>query len=327
MTKSYRDVTALDDCTLGVERGEVFGLLGPNGAGKTTLLRLLMGFLKPTSGKATIDGLDCYRESVRVHRAVSYLPGEARLFRRMRGKHVLKFFAGIRQRGNLKRALDLADRLELDTSRRVAMMSTGMRQKLALAATMSVDVPLMILDEPTANLDPTVRGTVLELVNEARSDRRTVIFSSHVLSEVEEVCDRVGILREGQLVHMQVMHELRKQHRILARVVGELPDVPESLHGQLLIEKTSDGRVTIETAGELVPAIDAMDDIIAQEVAGESEENRRAAGRGKRMAFRTSHAQEWGEVILESFGRTVAEGLKLSAQDRPAVGGTKWPAE
>ena len=247
LTKSYRDVTALDDCTLGVERGEVFGLLGPNGAGKTTLLRLLMGFLKPTSGKATIDGLDSYRESVRVHRAVSYLPGEARLFRRMRGKHVLKFFAGIRQSGNLNGALDLANRLELDTSRRVAMMSTGMRQKLALAATMSVDVPLMILDEPTANLDPTVRGTVLELVNEARSDGRTVIFSSHVLSEVEEVCDRVGILREGQLVHMQVMHELRKQHRILARVVGELPDVPESLHGQLRIEKTSDGRVTIET--------------------------------------------------------------------------------
>ena len=197
LTKRYRDLAALDDCTFGVARGEVFGLLGPNGAGKTTLLRLLLGYLKPASGRALIDGLDCYRQSVRVRRVVSYLPGEARLFRSMRGRQVLKFFAEIRPEGNLQRSIELAERLELELSRRVAYMSTGMRQKLALAATLAADTPLVILDEPTSNLDPTVRGIVLDLVSEARRHGCTVVFSSHVLSEVEAVCDRVAFLRRG----------------------------------------------------------------------------------------------------------------------------------
>ena len=195
LTKRYGDLAALDACSLGVVRGEVFGLLGPNGAGKTTLLRLLLGYLKPTSGQAAIDGLDCYRQSVRVRRIVSYLPGEARLFRSMRGRQVLAFFAEIRPGGDLQRSEELAERLELELSRRVAYMSTGMRQKLALAATLAADTPLMILDEPTSNLDPTVRGIVLSLVSEARQRGRTIVFSSHVLSEVEAVCDRVAFLR------------------------------------------------------------------------------------------------------------------------------------
>jgi len=187
LTKIYGPVTALDACTLAVQPGEVFGLLGPNGAGKTTLIRLLLGYLKPTSGSARIADKDCERQSVQVRRQVSYLPAEAALFPHMRATDVLRFFYEIRPGGNWKRYLEAAARLELtELSRKVSYMSTGMKQKLALAATLAADTPLYILDEPTANLDPSVRSTVLAMVAGLRDAGRTVIFSSHVLSEVEE---------------------------------------------------------------------------------------------------------------------------------------------
>jgi len=255
LTKRYGTVAALEDCTLGVRRGEVYGLLGPNGAGKTTLLRLLLGFLTPTSGAALIDGLDCHRQSVRVRRLVSYLPGEVRLFRQMRARKVLKLFAELRPEGDFRKSLALAARLELNLSRRVSAMSTGMRQKLAMAATMAADTPLLVLDEPTTNLDPTIRGVVLELVTEARESGRTVLFSSHVLSEVEQVCDRVGFLRGGRLVRTQTMSELNSRHRIRAVLAGPMSSVPASLDGELSIRSDEDGHVIIETPGELSPLL------------------------------------------------------------------------
>lgn len=251
LTKRYGRFTALDDCSFRVERGEVFGLLGPNGAGKTTLLRLLLGYLRPTSGRAEINSLDCYHDSVAVHRSVSYLPGETRLFRQMRGREVLEFFTSIRGDGSGPRALALAARLSLDLTRPVALMSTGMRQKLALTAALAVETPLVILDEPTSNLDPTVRSEVISLVREARRAGRTVLFSSHVLSEVEQTCDRVVILRDGRLVHTQVVSELLKKHRIRGQLTGPLPPVPERWNGDLLVDVTPDGKLTIETPGEL----------------------------------------------------------------------------
>jgi ABC-2 type transport system ATP-binding protein len=264
--KRYGALTALEDCTFTVRAGEVFGLLGPNGAGKTTLLRLLLGFLRPTTGSAKIDGLDCYRQSVLVRRRVSYLPGEARLFRQMRGRDVLSFFADVRPDGSRRRSEELAKRLELDTSRRVWLMSTGMRQKLALAATLAADTPLVVLDEPTNNLDPTMRGVVMALVAEARASGRTVLFSSHVLSEVEEMCDRVGILRGGRLVHLQVMSDLRQRHRIRAKVNGPLPEPPEHLQRRLSVRAASDGQVTIETPGELAPLLGWLSTLSLEEV-------------------------------------------------------------
>jgi ABC-2 type transport system ATP-binding protein len=249
LTKIYGPLRALDNCTLGVRRGEVFGLLGPNGAGKTTLIRLLLGFLQPSSGTATIAGLDCHRQSVAVRRQVAYLPAEAALFPQMHGKEVLRFFAEIRG-GTAERALAIAERLELDISRSVGYMSTGMKQKLALAATLGADVPLYILDEPTANLDPSVRSTVLALVAEARDRGATVMFSSHVLAEVEEVCERVVILRSGQVVHTQVLSELRSQHRILAWLTGPLPELPPALAKEATIHREGD-LATIDSPGDL----------------------------------------------------------------------------
>jgi ABC-2 type transport system ATP-binding protein len=251
LTKTYGDVHALEACSLEVARGEVFGLLGPNGAGKTTLIRSLMGYLRPTSGKARIDGLDCYRQRVQIHQRVSYLPADAYLFDNMKGRDVLRFFVEMREGGSIERSCDLAKRLELDTSRRVATMSTGMRQKLALVVCLSPDVPLLILDEPTANLDPSVRQEIMTLVSEAKAAGRTVIFSSHVLSEVDEVTDRVGILRAGRMVHLQTMSQLRQRHRITALLEGELPEAPEALRDELLISSEENGQLTIETGEDL----------------------------------------------------------------------------
>lgn len=250
LTKKFGDFTALDRCSLEIQKGEVFGLLGPNGAGKSTFLRLLLGFLKPTAGTAEIGGLDCLHQRVEVHKMVSYLPGDARLFRMMRARKMLEIFCGFRDDASFEKAVEISDRLELDLSRWVGLMSTGMRQKLALAITLCSKTPLVILDEPTANLDPTVRGRVMELVNEAKAAGRTVIFSSHVLPEIEDTCDRVGILRAGELVHLESISCLKKQHRILANLNGDLPELPEGLRESIVI-KQDGGSVQIETPGEL----------------------------------------------------------------------------
>ncbi len=169
----------------------------------------------------------------------------------MRGREALRFFAEIRPGCRLADALKLAERLELDLNRRVSFMSTGMKHKLALAATLAAPTPIYILDEPTANLDPTVRATVLSLVAEAKINGKTVLFSSHVLPEVEEACDRVVILRAGQVVHEQALAPLREQHRIVAQLVGELPSVPETLAGQVKIVAHETGSIVLETPGEL----------------------------------------------------------------------------
>jgi ABC-2 type transport system ATP-binding protein len=255
LSKRYGPLAALDDCSLSVARGEVFGLLGPNGAGKTTLIRLLLGYLKPTSGQAWIDGHDCVKESVAVRRVTAYLPGDASLFANMSGRDVLQFFAEVRPGGDVRRSQRLAERLELDLTRRVSYMSTGMRQKLALAATLAANTDLVILDEPTSNLDPNVRSEVISLVLEAKQAGRTVMFSSHVMSEVEEACDRVVILRRGQLVHTQVMSELKQQHRIRARLLGPWLSPPEELSDVVQVEQAADGELAVVTSGSLAPLL------------------------------------------------------------------------
>jgi ABC-2 type transport system ATP-binding protein len=263
--KRYGRVVALQDCSLQIPRGEVFGLLGPNGAGKTTLLRLLLGFLAPTTGWARVEGFDCHRDALQVHARVAYLPGEARLFRRLKGRDVLRFFGRLRRQGDPARARRLAERLDVDLNRTVATSSTGMRQKLALAVVMSLEVPVLILDEPTTNLDPTTRSIVLQLVREARGVGRTVLFSSHILSEVEEVCDRVALLRAGQVVHLQAMSELRRQHRILADLARPVSPAELQRPG-LSVQQLDARRVVLETADELSPLLSWLSGLPLAEV-------------------------------------------------------------
>ena len=178
------------------------------------------------------------------------------MYRTMRAKGLLKLFAGLREGGSLEAAMAVADRLELDLSRWVGLMSTGMRQKLALSICLSVEAPLLILDEPTANLDPTVRGQVLDLIKEAKQRGQTVIFSSHVLSEIEEVCDRVAILKSGKLAFQQSLEDLSWQHRIRATTDVAVAERVNKLDSQVQPMILQDGdRVMIETQGELSPVL------------------------------------------------------------------------
>ena len=238
LTKRYGSFTALDGCSLAVRAGDIFGLLGPNGAGKTTLLRLLLGYIRPTSGTARVAGFDCERESLAVRSRTAY-----------------DFFAELRRECDRERATLVAARLDLDCSRQVARMSTGMRQKLALAVVLATDSAVTILDEPTANLDPTARAEVLDLVREARAAGRTVIFSSHVLSEVETTCDRVAIVRAGRLVHEQSIADVRRSHRITARLTGTLGDVPAAIAPHATMSQAGDGTVVIESSDSITPLL------------------------------------------------------------------------
>lgn len=220
LSKIYRAVGALVECDLAIEKGKVFGLLGPNGAGKTTLLRTLLGFLRPTSGTASLMGFDCVTQSVEVRKQVSYLPGEARLYRAMRGRDVVELFSGLQHHGSLSKSLAIANRLELDLSRRVMFMSTGMRQKLAIAIVLGSESPVIILDEPTANLDPTIRSEVVQLIGEIHNGERTILLSSHIFSDIEGTCDEVAILKQGRVVCTADLHQLRQLHIVRGRLAS-----------------------------------------------------------------------------------------------------------
>ena len=256
LSKSFGSFSALKNCSLQVEQGTIFGLLGPNGAGKSTLIRLLMGFMTPTSGRALINDLDCHQQSLAVRHITSYLPGDARLDRQYRGKKLLQLFAALRPDGNMQHALEIADYLELDTSRKVGAMSTGMRQKLSVTITLANDAPLIIMDEPTANLAPTVRQQILGLLRRKRDEGKTILFSSHILDEVESISDTVGFLRQGQLITTADLTSLRSQHRLTGCLTKPLPAIPESLTNHLqLLEQTGEC-VTLEIKGDLLQSLD-----------------------------------------------------------------------
>jgi ABC-2 type transport system ATP-binding protein len=208
LTKDYGSHRGIFDLDLNIQHGEVFGFLGPNGAGKTTTIKLLMGMIHPTRGTATIFGLDCEREAVAVKRRVGYVPGETPNFGGWRGSEIVAYVAGLR--GGVSGAVisSLAKRLDLDLARRHREYSHGNKQKLLLVLALMHRPPLLILDEPTGGLDPLHQQVFYELVREAREGGTTIFLSSHVLSEVEHVCDRVGIVREGNLVTVGTLAEL-----------------------------------------------------------------------------------------------------------------------
>jgi ABC-2 type transport system ATP-binding protein len=254
LTKSYDGFRALDDLNLTVSPGEVFGLLGPNGSGKTTALRLILGFLQPTSGRATIAGHDCWADSVAARRHVSYLPGELRLYENMTGRQLVDFLERIRGHRAQRDVDDLARRFDIDLDRPIAHLSSGMKRKVALLQVLVPHAPLLILDEPTNALDPTMRGELLRQLRAARDAGQAVLFSSHVLSEVEQVCDRVGILQRGRLVHFQEMRQLEESRLVHLRFHGPASE-PPALPG-LRVRERLDGRLTLEHGGPLPPLLE-----------------------------------------------------------------------
>jgi ABC-2 type transport system ATP-binding protein len=249
LTKDYGRFRALDDLNLEVAAGEVFGLLGPNGSGKTTALRLLLGFLRPTAGRALVAGHDCWRDSVAARGKIAYLPGELRLYENMTGRDLVRFLCQLRGQPVLDNLDDLARRFDIDLDRPIASLSSGMKRKVALLQVLAPHAALLIMDEPTNALDPTMRDVLLDQVRLARSRGQAVLFSSHVLSEVEQVCDRVAILRRGRLVHLQQMNQLRQGREIKARLQGETLDL-SGLPGLALRERHKD-QLTLEYSGPL----------------------------------------------------------------------------
>jgi ABC-2 type transport system ATP-binding protein len=255
LTKHYGAVHALTDLSMEVRKGEVFGLLGPNGSGKTTTIRLLLGMLRPTSGRATVGGHDCWSDSLHVRDLVSYLPGELRLFGPMTGLGTLRYLSDLRGGHALDRAVAIAEKvMKLDLSRKMRTYSTGMKQKLALAQSFADPVEILILDEPTSALDPSARNDVLGLVAEARARGQTVIFSGHVLSEVEQVSDRVAIMRHGRLMHVEDMHTRRSLRMLLLRFHdGLAPGFPGEL--EITVREETAGTWLLEHRGELGPLL------------------------------------------------------------------------
>jgi ABC-2 type transport system ATP-binding protein len=267
LTKTYGKFVALRQLSLDVQRGEIFGLLGPNGSGKTTTIRLLLGLLRPTMGRATVAGFDCWRQSLQVRRLVSYLPGELRTYGSMSGLALLRFLCDLREDDGLERAVAIAERLmKLNLKKKVRAYSTGMKQKLALALTFADPVDILILDEPTSSLDPSARADVLNMVKEARSQGQTVIFSGHVLSEVESVADRVAILRRGRLMHVENMHERRTLRMLLIRFGDDPPaGFPEELD---LTERERNGNTCLlEHRGPIGPLLHWLDHSPVEDIA------------------------------------------------------------
>jgi ABC-2 type transport system ATP-binding protein len=253
LTKRYGAVTAVNELTMEVRKGEVFGLLGPNGSGKTTTLRLLLGLLHPSSGRASVAGHDCWRDSLSVREKISFLPGELRLFGAMTGLGTLRYLSDLRGGSGFERAVAIAEKvLKLNLSRPVRTYSTGMKQKLALAQTFADPVEILILDEPTSALDPSARQDVLGLVTDARARGQTIIFSGHVLSEVEQVADRVAIMRLGRLMHVEDMHTRRSLRMILLRFGEGFSAVfPDEL--ELSVRERNGDTWLLEHRGEICP--------------------------------------------------------------------------
>jgi ABC-2 type transport system ATP-binding protein len=253
LTKDYGRFRALDDLNLHVQPGEVVGLLGPNGSGKTTALRLVLGFLRPTLGHAWIAGHECWQDSVAARRHVAYLPGELRLYENLTGRQLVQFLARLRGRPPRGELDELARRFDIDLDRPLAQLSSGMKRKVALLQVLVAHAELLIMDEPTNALDPTMRDELLRQVRLARDRGQAVVFSSHVLGEVEQVCDRVAILQRGRLVHLQAMAPLRDGRLVFARLRDGAGDLAP-LEGLSLRERRGDSLV-LEYAGELPPLL------------------------------------------------------------------------
>ncbi len=267
LTKYYGRVVGLDGLTLEVPEGMVFGFLGPNGAGKTTTIRLLLDLVRPSAGAAWIGGFDCQRQSVEARRLVGYLPGELPIYPDLTGRAFLRFLATVGQRpvsaARLEWLLGRFDVSETDLGRRLRDYSQGMKRKLGLIQALMSDAPVVVLDEPTAGLDPLMIEAFAQTLRDvARRSGATVFLSSHVLSEVEKTCDRIGLVRRGQLVSRQSVDDLRRDmpKRVTVEfstpVNGHLPAV----RGVALVSRSAQSCV-LDVSGPVGPLLVAMRDL------------------------------------------------------------------
>jgi ABC-2 type transport system ATP-binding protein len=257
LTKSYGEHRGIIDIDLEVDEGEAFGFLGPNGAGKTTTIRTLLDHLRPTSGRATIFGIETTVDPVAIHRRVGYLPGEFTLYDKLTGGQTIEYFANLRGGIDAAYQADLVDRLDIDLSRKFREYSKGNKQKIGLIIALQHRPDLLILDEPTSGLDPLVQQTFYEVIREAKAEGRTIFLSSHILSEVEKTCDRVAIIRDGRLAKVDRVEALRDlaHHQVELRFAG---DVPTGAFAALagVSDVTTEGQtLKLRVSGPITPVV------------------------------------------------------------------------
>ncbi len=259
LVKTFGSVRALDRLHLEVRAGEVHGFLGPNGAGKSTTIRVLLGLLRKDAGDVRLCGKDPWRDAAELHRRLAYVPGDVNLWPNLTGGEVIDLLG--RLRGGLieSRRADLLERFELDPTKKARSYSKGNRQKVALVAALASDVELLMLDEPTSGLDPLMESIFRDCVDEFRTDGHTVLLSSHILAEVEHLCDRVSIIRAGKCVESGSLAELR--HLTRTSITADLESVPAGLDGLPGVHNVDvDGhrvQLAVDTA-RLAPVLDAL---------------------------------------------------------------------
>jgi ABC-2 type transport system ATP-binding protein len=259
---SAGEIRALEELSIEVHEGEIFGFLGPNGAGKSTTIRLLLGFLHPSAGSGSVFGLDIVRDSVEIRQRTGYLPGGIALYDTLTGERLLDYLADLTGRPPSRRA-ELCDRLELSPAtlrRLVRDYSRGMRQKIGIVQALQHDPELAILDEPTEGLDPLMQRAFYGILDDLKAAGRTIFFSSHVLSEVERVCDRVAIIRRGRLVALEDVDALldRRKRNVEMRVLGQAPAL-EGVAGVSSLA-VADGRITCQLEGDVGAFLAAIRD-------------------------------------------------------------------
>ena len=258
LSKRYGPLDAVCDLNLEVAQGEVVGFLGPNGAGKTTTIRLLLGLAQPTAGRAEIFGLDCRRRTVQAHRHVAYVPGEANLWPSLTGAETLHLLGRVQGRVDPAYRQALIERFDLDPSKKVRVYSKGNRQKVLLIAALMTRPDLLLLDEPTSGLDPLMEQAFRHSVLEARAAGQTVFLSSHILSEVEALCDRVAILREGRLVEIGTLGQMRHLSALTVEALFEAAP-PDLAAVQGVTRVVVDGRrVRLQVQGSIEPLLTAL---------------------------------------------------------------------
>jgi ABC-2 type transport system ATP-binding protein len=258
LSKRYGSTLALDGLDLTVGEGEVYGYLGPNGSGKTTTIRLLLGLHRPSAGRAELFGLDAWREPVAAHRRLAYVAGEPFLWPALTSAETLEFLARMHGGTDVAYRDVLVERFQLDTSKKIRALSKGNRQKVQLIAALATRAELLLLDEPTSGLDPLMEMTFRECVKEAKERGQTVFLSSHILSEVEALCDRVGILRTGRLVDEGTLEDLRHlaAQTVEVTFAGKAPELPP-LPG-VQPESAGPNALRFEVSGSVGPLIAAL---------------------------------------------------------------------
>lgn len=227
LQKNYGKFHALNGVNMEVNQGEVYGFIGPNGAGKTTTIRILLGILKATGGSATIFGKDVWKDAVELHKRIAYVPGDVNLWANLTGGEVIDLFVKLRGTNGKSKREELIERFDLDPTKKCRTYSKGNRQKVALVAAFSSDADLYILDEPTSGLDPLMERVFQECIDEIKGADKTVLLSSHILSEVEKLCDKVSIIRQGKIIDSGTLSDLRHlmRNRVVVETKAEIPDL------------------------------------------------------------------------------------------------------